>query len=70
MVVYEKTHYEKFKSYDERIIRRIELLSADITVQKALQDLWHTETADQEIHSLNIWTRKERFLSKKRHEDL
>lgn len=70
MKIYEESHLEKFKSYDDRIMCRIDMFEIEPEVKNKLQDLWFTDTTNQEQHSLSIWTKKERFLSKKKHEEL
>ena len=70
MEVYEKSHHAKFTSYDDRIMCRIDSFEIEPEIKSKLKDLWYTDTASQEQHSLSIWTKKERFLSKKKHEEL
>ena len=51
------------------ITHRINTLTDDELVQSKLPQFWNTETADQEARSVQIWNRKERFLTRKKYEE-
>ena len=39
-------------------------------LKEELKQMWHSETSDQEHRSIEIWNKKERFLIRKKYEEM
>lgn len=70
MHVFAAYHEEKLKDIDVQMCSKIDASNLDEDVKGKTKDLWYEETEDSQDKSLNLWQKKENFLSKKRHEEL
>lgn len=70
MEIYAKVHDDKVQEIEQKMSLWTNTLDATQQIKHAVQDQWITDTQRDEAKSLDIWSRKESFLSRKRHEEL
>lgn len=71
MRIYAGVHQEKFMEIDGQMAEEIDqmpLIKQDIKTK--MKELWHEEAEINQQKSIQIWYSKEKFLLKKRHEEL
>ena len=69
MKIYEEKHKKKFLEVDRSIENSIQSATSDKLIAQIAKQLWTNETKEQEARSLQIWSKKERFLRRKKHEE-
>ena len=67
---FSKIHQDKLGIIEEDMAQHIIDISPNNEVHGQLTELWRTEAAENEEKSVQIWNVKERFLNKKRHEEI
>ena len=66
---YSISHFEKMKEIDKTMTKLISgICSKPEDAERLLKD-WHSDTAKEENVSLQVWSRHENFLNRKKHED-
>ena len=72
--LFEDKHSETFKNVDEEIMAKIDKSTSATgkydLLKEELKQMWHSETSDQEHRSIEIWNKKERFLIRKKYEEM
>ena len=69
MLQYSKTHQARVSAVDEEITQLIKDSCETDEEVSTLQDIWRDEAAEQEMRAAQTWSKTERFLTRKKHED-
>ena len=70
METYSTIHRKKLEVVEESMTQFIADISPTTAVKEELTELWRMEVAESEEKSVQIWNMKERFLNKKRHDEM
>ena len=72
--IFEENHEKPFRDVDREITTMIHEITGTTEQQglltERLNEMWYSETSDQEYRSLEIWNKKERFLIRKKYEEI
>ena len=70
MRIFTNVHGKRFEDIDKQMFTKIDELNLDQDIKEKIKEIWSEETEESQDKSLQLWQKKENFLSRKRHEEL
>lgn len=70
MQIFTDIHLKKFEDIDKQMFAKIDELNLDEATKDKVKEIWSEETEENQHKSLQLWQKKENFLSRKRHEEM